>query len=132
MTSAGGTIAVVDDDLSVRRGLERLLRSRGFQVQTFASAVEFLTAPVTEDVDCLVLDVRMPGPSGFDLQDALRAADREIPIVFISGHGDVATVARAMSAGAVEFLAKPFDDKKLFEAVARALTHGRRARPDDR
>ena len=126
MTRAAVTIAVVDDDASVRRGLERLLRTRGYRVLTFISAVDFLGSPERESVACLVLDVRMPGTSGFDLRDTLRAANRPMPIVFISGHADDGAVVRAMEGGAVDFLAKPFDDEKLFDAVTRALMRGRR------
>jgi FixJ family two-component response regulator len=114
-------VAVVDDDLSVRRGMERLLRSGGYQVRTFASAVEFRASERVEPIACLVLDVRMPGASGLDLQETLRAEERDIPIVFISGHGDIAVVVRAMKGGAVDFLAKPFEDQELFEAIEQAI-----------
>jgi FixJ family two-component response regulator len=114
-------VAVVDDDLSVRRGMERLLRSGGYQVRTFSSAVEFRAADRVEPIACLVLDVRMPGASGLDLQETLRAEERDIPIVFISGHGDIAVVVRAMKGGAVDFLAKPFEDQELFEAIEQAI-----------
>jgi FixJ family two-component response regulator len=121
MTRPVPIVAVVDDDLSVRRGMERLLRSGGYQVRTFASAVEFRASECQEPIACLVLDVRMPGASGLDLQETLRAEERDIPIVFISGHGDIAVVVRAMKGGAVDFLAKPFEDQELFEAIEQAI-----------
>ncbi len=114
-------VAVVDDDLSVRRGMERLLRSGGYRVKTFASAAEFRASERLESIACLVLDVRMPGPSGLDLQETLRVEARHIPIVFISGHGDIAVVVRAMKGGAVDFLAKPFEDRELFGAIEQAI-----------
>jgi FixJ family two-component response regulator len=125
VTGPAPTIAVVDDDISVRRGLDRLLRARGYRVLAFASAADFLVAAGTESIACVVLDVRMPGTSGFDLQEALRVTDRRIPIVFISGHADDAAAVRAMAGGAVDFLAKPFDDQNLFDAVSRAIAGAR-------
>jgi FixJ family two-component response regulator len=128
-------VFVVDDDLSVRRGLERLLRSAGYAVETFASATAFLDRGDYEGASCLVLDVRMPGPSGLDLQSALTAAGCDVPIVFVTGHGDVPMAVQAMKAGAVDFLAKPFDDDVFLEAVRRATTRhrqSRRADPDRR
>src|SRR5260370_27717256 len=97
-------VFVVDDDISVREALESLVRSAGFEVETFASAQDFLANRRPDGPSCLVLDVRLPGLSGLDLQKRIREASREIPIVFITGHGDVPTSVRAMKAGAVEFL----------------------------
>src|SRR5512138_1169350 len=105
--SADPIVYVVDDDASFRRAMFRLLRSADLTVQTHASAQEFLDQPDTDRPSCLILDVRMPGPSGVDLQDVLREAGRDIPIVFVTGHGDVPTSVRAMKAGAVDFLEKP-------------------------
>jgi FixJ family two-component response regulator len=121
MSRLAPIVAVVDDDLSVRRGMERLLRSGGYQVRTFASAAEFRASDRVEPIACLVLDVRMPGASGLDLQEMLRTDERDLPIVFISGHGDIAVVVRAMKGGAVDFLAKPFEDQELFGAIEQAI-----------
>jgi FixJ family two-component response regulator len=115
------TVYVVDDDVSVRRALERLLRATGYRVIACASAAEFLALHEIARPTCLVVDVRMPGQTGFDLQDALRAAGRTEPVVFMTGHGDQAMAARALAAGAVAMLAKPFEDGPLLEAVERAL-----------
>lgn len=123
-------VYVVDDDASICRALARLLRSAGFEVQTFPSAKAFLDWPAPDRPACLVLDIRMPGPSGLDLQSALREADRLLPIVFITGHGDVATSVRAMKAGAVDFLQKPFDDQELLACVQRALETSRAQRAE--
>jgi FixJ family two-component response regulator len=123
-------VYVVDDDASICRALARLLRSAGFEVQTFPSARAFLDCPGPDGPACLVLDIRMPGPSGLDLQSALREADRLLPIVFITGHGDVATSVRAMKAGAVDFLQKPFDDQELLACVQRALETSRAQRAE--
>lgn len=114
-------IAVVDDDAAVREALEGLLRSAGFPVLLFASGEEFLASVRTSDTACLVLDVRMSGMSGLELQDQLNAAGIHIPIVFMTAHADSSVQARALAAGATEFLQKPFDDEELLAAVARAL-----------
>ena len=127
MTDARMLVVVVDDDASVRRGLDRLLRSAGFAVETFASAREFLDSGDCNRAGCLVLDVRMPRESGLDLQQRLVRAGRDIPIVFITGHGDVAMAVRALKAGAVDFIAKPFDDDELLSAVRRATLRRRDA-----
>jgi FixJ family two-component response regulator len=114
-------VAVVDDDPSIRRSLSRLLRSAGYGVETHSSVREFLERGNYARLACLVLDVRMPGQTGLDLQQVLTAAGHDIPIVFITGHGDIPMSAQAMEAGAVAFLAKPFDDATFFKAVQRAL-----------
>jgi FixJ family two-component response regulator len=116
-----GTIFVVDDDPSVRRGLARLLRAAGYDVATAASAREFLERRGFESAACVVLDVRMPGLSGFDLHDVIMEAGHYIPVVFITGHGDTTLADRAMKAGALDFLAKPVDDQALLDAVDRAI-----------
>jgi FixJ family two-component response regulator len=121
-------VYVVDDDESVRRALSRLLRSAGLEARTFPSAQAFLDHPATDQPSCLVLDVRLPGPSGLDLQSALSQAQREIPIIFITGHGTVPTSVRAMKGGAVDFLQKPFDDRDLLKGVRQALRRSREAR----
>jgi FixJ family two-component response regulator len=120
MTSLERLVYVVDDDLSVRRGLDRLLRSAGYRVETFASAGECLQKAELERADCLVLDVRMPGQSGLELHALLRAGHSNVPIVFITGHGDIPMAVRAIKAGAVDFLVKPFDEEALLEAVQEA------------
>jgi FixJ family two-component response regulator len=117
------TVFLVDDDASVRRALTRLIKSAGHQVQTFASAQEFLEAisGVEEKAGCLVLDVRMPGLTGIDLQRELQSEHRNLPIVFISGHGDIPMSVQAMKAGAVDFLPKPVKDIDLLRAIEQAL-----------
>jgi FixJ family two-component response regulator len=122
------TVFVVDDDESVREALGSLIRSAGLGVETFASAQEFLFSPRASAPSCLVLDVKMPGLSGLDLQKRMAEADIEIPIIFITGHGDVPTSVRAMKAGAVEFLTKPFGDRDLLDAIEQAIERDREAR----
>src|SRR6476659_9275271 len=119
-------VYVVDDDFSVREALERLLRTFGWKVETFASAQEFLAHRKENIPGCLVLDVALPGLSGLDLQKRILEANREIPIVFITGHRDVPTSVRAMKAGAVEFLTKPFAVESLLDAVRAAIDLSRR------
>jgi len=121
-------VFVVDDDASVRAGLARLLRSVQLSVEVFASAQEFLATERRDVPSCLVLDVRLPGLSGFDFQVELTKADIRIPIIFITGHGDIPMTVRAMKAGAVDFLAKPFRDQDLLDAVATAIQHDRARR----
>ena len=114
-------VSVVDDDAAVLKSIGRLLRSTGFTVCTFSSPHEFLNQHQTETPGCLVLDLAMPGLDGLQLQDAMQRAGIECPIVFISGHGDVPSSVRAMKAGAVDFLTKPFDGEELIGAVRAAL-----------
>ena len=121
-------VYVVDDDESICRSLARLLRSVGLAAETFPSAKAFLEHPAADRAACLVLDIRLPGPSGLDLQEALRQAGRELPIVFITGHGDVPTTVRAMKGGALDFLQKPFNDQDLLDCVQRALARSREQR----
>ena len=132
MNGGGKRVVVVDDDPSVRRGLERLLKSAGYRVTTSGSVQELLTYADLDSTACLVLDVRMPGPSGLELQAALAHQGILVPIVFISGHGDVQMAVRAMKAGAVDFLSKPFDEGELFDAVERAIRRVRPARATKR
>ncbi len=120
------TVFLVDDDPSVRRGLARLIKSAGYQVQSFASAHEFLgTSPYAAGPACLVLDVRMPGLSGIDLQRELQITNLILPIVFITGHGDIPMTVKAMKAGAVDFLSKPVQDTDLLRAIEQALSRAR-------
>ena len=121
MSGATELVCVVDDDQSVRRGLGRLLKSAGYAAETFSSAEDYLAREIFEGPICLVLDVRMPGLKGPALQEALEKRGACEQIVFLTGHGDVRTAARAMKRGAVDFLTKPFDDEELILAVKRAL-----------
>ena len=127
MTEVEPIVFVVDDDLSVRRSTERLIRAAGLKVQTFTSAKEFLKNARFEGPACLVLDVRMPGLSGMDLQVELTQSGIQVPIIFITGHGDIPMSVRAMKAGAVEFLAKPFRTRSLLDAVRAAIERDRSA-----
>ena len=115
------TVFIVDDDPSFRRSLERLVRSDGYQVQVFVSARQFLERADIKKPDCLVVDVRMPGQSGLDLQQVLETAGSTVPIIFITGHADGPLAEQALRAGAVELLAKPFDGEVLLDAVRRAI-----------
>jgi FixJ family two-component response regulator len=128
MPESKAIVFVVDDDVSMREALQSLVRSAGFSVETFASAQDFLARPRADGPSCLVLDVRLPGVSGLDLQKRIVEANREIPIVFITGHGDVPTSVRAMKAGAVEFLTKPFSDRDLLDAIEQAIKRDQSAR----
>jgi FixJ family two-component response regulator len=123
-------VFIIDDDASVRKSLSRLLRSAGFEVETFASAELFLEREHYDGVGCLVLDVRMPGISGIDLQDELGKADYSMPIIFITGHGDIPMGVHAIKKGAVDFLAKPFEDEELLQAVREAIEKDRRGRAE--
>ena len=120
-------VFVVDDDASVREALDSLIRSAGLRVQTFSCAGEFLQYRQPEGPACLVLDVRLPDRSGLQVQRELKAAGCAIPIIFITGHGDIPMSVRAMKAGAVEFLTKPFRDEVLLDAIHAALEHDRAA-----
>ena len=125
---ARGVVFIVDDDISIRDGLAALIRSVDLMVQTFASAPEFLRIALPDGPACLVLDVRLPGLSGLDLQRDLSRAGVQIPIIFISGHADIPMTVRAMKAGAVEFLAKPVREQELLDAINEALDKDRAAR----
>jgi len=120
-----GLAVVVDDDPLLRAALESLLRSVGLKVEVFGSASELLNSRLPDVASCLVLDVRLPGLSGLDLQAELAKAHREIPIVFITGHGDIPMSVKAMKAGAIEFLTKPFRDQELLDAVQYAIERDR-------
>jgi FixJ family two-component response regulator len=122
MDSRPTVVCVVDDDPSVRKGLARLLGSAGYQIRAFASAQDYLDSGESQGGGCLVLDLQLPGPSGLDLQEALARAGGAVPIVFITGHGDIPASVKAMKAGAVDFLQKPFEPEALLEAVRQALS----------
>jgi FixJ family two-component response regulator len=117
----GATVLVIDDDPNTRGSLSSLFRSVGLDVKTFASAMELLQHPLPTVPSCLVIDVRLPRLSGFDLQTELNRLEVKLPIIFITGHGDIPMSVQAMKAGAVDFLTKPFRDQEMFDAVARAL-----------
>src|ERR1700751_4929637 len=121
MTEATPIVYVVDDDPSVRRALKRLIGSEGLPVELFGSAQEFLQARRSDGPSCLVLDIRLRGTNGLTLQRQLAEADIRIPIIFITAHGDIPMTVRAMKAGAVEFLPKPFNDQDLLDAIQVAL-----------
>ena len=124
-------VYVVDDDETVRRSLARLVRSVGLKVDTFASAQAFLEHKGQDRPSCLVLDVRLPGLSGLDLQTAMGQSQRTMPIIFITGLGNVPMTVRAMKGGAQDFLEKPFDDQELLDAIQRALARSQEARAED-
>ena len=122
MTPPTALVFLIDDDASVRKGVSRLLRSAGYRCETFASATDFLTREPHGGPTCLIVDVRMPGLNGMELQEVLIQSGREEQLVFITGHGDISMCSQAMKAGAVDFLPKPFADDQLLECVARALS----------
>ena len=128
MAETGAIVFVIDDDPSIREAIKSLIRSVGMRVEAFASAQEFLAGSRPDAPACLVLDVRMPGLSGLDLQRELSEAGIHIPIIFITGHGDIPMSVRAMKAGAVEFLTKPFRDQDLLDAIGQAIERDRAVR----
>jgi FixJ family two-component response regulator len=130
MKEAEPTVFVIDDDESIREALKDLLESVGLRVETFASGPEFLQSRHSDLPGCLVLDVRMPGFSGLELQREMADANIHTPIIFITGHGDIPMTVRAMKAGAVEFLTKPFREQDLLDAIQQALDHDRVARQE--
>jgi DNA-binding NtrC family response regulator len=132
MAEPDAKVFVVDDDPSIREALVNLIRSVGLDVETFASARDFLAHAHLDGPSCLVLDAQMPGLSGLDLQQELANAGVHIPIIFITGHGDIPTSVRAIKAGALEFLTKPFDDDDLLDAVRQGITRDRKARQQHR
>ena len=115
-------ISIVDDDTSVRESLQSLIRSVGFAAEVFASAEEFLNSDHPRNTDCLILDIRMPGMSGLELQHQLVASGGEIPVIFITAHGDQETRSQALKDGAVEYLLKPFSEERLLNAIDMALS----------
>jgi FixJ family two-component response regulator len=132
MTDAYGTVLVVDDDPALRESVRRLLRSLGLDTQLFASIADFLESDLPDGPACLVLDVRLPGKSGLDLQRELAAANRELPIIFITGHGDIPMTVQAMKGGAIEFLTKPFRDQDLLDAIQLGLSRDRVRRENEK
>ena len=121
-------IAIVDDDTSAREGLQSLIRSVGWRVETFVSAQDFLGRRGVETPSCLILDLQLPGLSGLDLQKRMAEVGLEIPIVFLTGHGNIPASVQAMKGGAVEFLTKPLDEQKLVDAIHEAIERDRRTR----
>jgi FixJ family two-component response regulator len=132
MSAPGPIVFVVDDDGSVRDALRRLIASVGLTVEVFPTAQAFLAAPRPDAPSCLVLDVRLPGLGGLDLQRQLANTDASLPIIFLTGHGDIPMSVRAMKAGAVEFLTKPFREQDLLDAIRNAIERDRVARRDRR
>ena len=130
MMDTEALVCVVEDDAPLRASLTNLLRSVGLRVAAFASAQEFLRSPRPEGPSCLVLDVRLPGLSGLELQQQLVAGDLAMPIIFITGHGDIPMTVRAIKAGAIEFLTKPFRDQELLDAVQLGIERDRARRGD--
>jgi FixJ family two-component response regulator len=128
MTEAEVIVYVIDDDAAIREAIGSLIRSVGLGVETFASAQEFLSSNRPEISGCLILDVRLPGLSGLQLQSELAEANIHLPIIFITGHGDIPMTVRAMKAGAVEFLTKPFRDQDLLKAISQAIDLDRHQR----
>jgi len=125
MTENPSIVLVVDDDISVRESLEALLRHEGLDVETFVSAQEFLSRPPVAVPSCLVLDIALPGLNGLDLQKRIAVERNEMPIIFITGYGDIPITVQAMKAGAVEFLTKPFSDEILLKAIRNALVRSK-------
>jgi FixJ family two-component response regulator len=132
MADANPTVLVVDDDPDLRLSVGRLLRSLGLDAQLFASITDFLRSNPPDGPSCLVLDVRLPGQSGLDLQRELAAAKRELPIIFITGHGDIPMTVQAMKGGAIEFLTKPFRDQDLLDAIQLGLSRDRVRRENEK
>jgi FixJ family two-component response regulator len=132
MPDANSTVLVIDDDSDLRASVGRLLRSLGLDAQLFASISDFLKSDQPDGPTCLVLDVRLPGQSGLDLQRELAAANRELPIVFITGHGDIPMSVQAMKGGAIEFLTKPFRDQELLDAIQLGLSRDRARRENEK
>ncbi|GEP60401.1 response regulator transcription factor [Reyranella soli] len=132
MSDAPPTVLVIDDDADLRASVGRLLRSLGINVLLFGSISDFLESDSPDGPTCLVLDIRLPGQSGLDLQRELAAANREIPIIFITGHGDIPMSVQAMKRGAIEFLTKPFRDQDLLDAIQVGLSRDRARRENER
>jgi FixJ family two-component response regulator len=127
MSTVSPIVFIVDDDVSVRESLELLIQNEGWQAETFASAQEFLDHPRAALPSCLILDVSLPGLNGLELQQRVAAERTDMPIIFITGHGDIPMTVRAMKAGAIEFLTKPFNDEALLNAIRQALQRSRLA-----
>ena len=132
MRDADPSVVIIDDDAEFRDSVARLLRSVALNIQQFSSVSDFLKADLPDGPTCLVVDVRMPGRSGLDLQRDLAAANRQLPIVFITAHGDIPMTVQAMKGGAIEFLTKPFRDQDLLDAVGAGLARDRARREDEK
>ena len=132
MPDANPSVLIIDDDPEFRDSVGRLLRSVGLHTQQFSSVSDFLNADLSDGPTCLVLDIRMPGGSGLELQRDLAAANRQVPIIFITAHGDIPMTVQAMKGGAIEFLTKPFRDQDLLDAVEAGLARDRARRESDR
>jgi FixJ family two-component response regulator len=132
MPDANSTVLVIDDDPDLRASVGRLLRSLGLDAQLFGSISDFLKSDPPDGPTCLVLDVRLPGQSGLDLQRELAVANRELPIIFMTGHGDVPMSVQAMKGGAIEFLTKPFRDQELLDAIQLGLSRDRVRRENEK
>jgi FixJ family two-component response regulator len=130
VTSAKPTVFVVDDDASFRTAITRLLRSGGYAFETFGSATEVLEKPPADQPGCMIVDLQMPGPSGLDLQDALAKAGNALPLIFLTGHGDIPTSVQAIKEGAEDFLTKPVRREELFAAIERGLARDALARQE--
>ncbi len=130
MPGNGAIIYVVDDDPGIRASLESLLRSAGFRVRTFGSALDFRSVQIPDDPACLLLDIRLPGTTGLDLQDELNRAHVHVPIIFMTAHGEVPESVRALKAGAADFLTKPFRPQDLLNSIHQALERDRAAREE--
>ena len=131
MSQTDDTVFVVDDDATIREALAGLIRSVGLRVEVFAACQDFLFRPLPDVPSCLILDVRLPGLSGLDLQRQLSESGNRIPVIFMTGHGDIPMSVRAMKAGAVEFLTKPFRDQDLLDAIQTAIERDRLRRLQD-
>jgi FixJ family two-component response regulator len=131
MPDSSPTVLVIDDDVDLRASIGRILRSLGLDVQLFGSISDFLKSDPPDGPTCLVLDVRLPGQSGLDFQRELAAANRELPIIFITGHGDIPMSVQAMKGGAIEFLTKPFRDQDLLDAIQLGLARDRARRENE-
>jgi FixJ family two-component response regulator len=132
MPDANATVLIIDDDSALRASIARLLGSLGLATQQFASIADFLASDPPDGPTCLVLDVRLPGKSGLDLQRELAAANRDLPIIFITGHGDIPMTVQAMKGGAIEFLTKPFRDQDLLDAIEAGLALDRTRRENEK
>src|SRR5437667_11027787 len=132
MPDANSTVLIIDDDPELRASVARLLRSVGQDAQLFASIPDFLKSDPPDGPTCLVLDVRLPGQSGLDLQRELATVNRELPIIFITGHGDIPMSVQAMKGGAIEFLTKPFREQELLDAIQLGLSRDRARRESEK
>jgi FixJ family two-component response regulator len=128
----GPTIFVIDDDTSVRKSLSRLLRTLNFRVETYESGEHFLSREAYHGIGCIILDIRMPGLSGMDLHDELIRTQRALPIIFVTGHGDIPMSVRAMKKGAIDFLPKPFDEEDLLQALNKAIETDKKTKEEQK